>query len=435
MKRLISKHLMDWANSPQRKPLLLRGARQVGKTYEVRNLGTTFRHFVEINFEKNIEAKKLFDKDLDASRIVRDIELLLQVKIIPGETLLFFDEIQEVPQAIIALRYFFEDLPKLHVVAAGSLLEFALQQVGVPVGRVSFLHMYPLSFMEFLHATGREIAEQAILSHPIAEPMTDIIHNQLMSYLGEYFAIGGMPEVVSTWKETGDPHTIQDIHQSLLAAYRQDFHKYAAQHQMKYVSLLFDQIPYHLGKTFKFSSIPGEYRKRELSPCLDLLEMAGIINKVFHSSAQGLPLGGQANLEKFKVLFLDIGLAQTFLGANIADWFLNPQQSYINKGEITEAFVGQELLAYAPPNQKHSLYYWHREKQGSLAEVDYVVQNKNAVIPIEVKGGMGNTLRSLYSFLESHPNSTYGLRFSTQNYSIFNNVHSYPLYAVASAVS
>ena len=230
------------------------------------------------------------------------------------------------------------------------------------------------------------------------------------------------------------PHAIRSIHQTLLAAYRQDFHKYANQHEMKYVSLLFDQIPHQLGKAFKFSNISGEYRKRELAPCLDLLEMAGIVNKIFHSSGNGIPLGSEANLDKFKVIFLDIGLAQTFLGFDIADWFLHPFQTYINKGELTEAFIGQEILSYSNPEQSPSLYYWHREKKGSMAEVDYIIPQKNQIVPIEVKAGHGNTLRSLHAFLKIHPSSSFGIRFSTQNYSHFDKVYSYPLYAVRSCI-
>jgi uncharacterized protein len=433
MKRLIDYHLRRWKESSLRWPLLLRGARQVGKTYAVRELGKTFASFVEINFETNKKAKTLFEKDLDPVRIVRDISAFTEQQIIPGQTLLFFDEIQALPEGITALRSFYENMPELHVIAAGSLLDFAIEQVGVPVGRVQFLYMYPLSFVEFLCATDHAMLAQVILSHLKAEEISHVIHAQALDLLGYYLAIGGMPQAVACWKEKLNLHACAQIPHMLVSAYQYDFVKYGKSHQIKYLDHLFSRIPQQLGKIFKYSTI-GDFRKRELEPCVDLLVTAGVIHRIMHSDGQGIPLGAQADLDTFKLIFLDVGLTQFILDLKTGDWLLNPLAEFINKGMLVESFVGQEILAYEHPLRKAQLYYWKRDARGSEAEVDYLIQLTRDIIPVEVKSGKGKTRRSMQSFLESHPNSPYGIRFSINNYSLYDKVYSYPLYAIAQVV-
>ncbi len=434
MKRLIDYHLRKWKDSPLRQPLLLRGARQVGKTYAVREFGKTFTSFVEINFESNKKAKTIFNADLDPKRILREISAITEKEIIPGQTLLFFDEIQAVPDGILALRYFYEIMPELHVIAAGSLLDFAIQQVGVPVGRVQFLYMYPMSFIEFLAALEYNIIIKEILSHSINEELASVIHDKIFGLLGNYLAIGGMPQAVVCWKNMLNLHACAQVPETLVAAYQFDFVKYGKSHQIKYLDLLFSRIPAQLGKIFKYSQI-GDFRKRELEPCVDLLITAGVIHRVTHSEAQGIPLGAQADLNSFKLLFLDVGLSQFILDLKTGDWLLNPLEEFVNKGMLIESFVGQELLAYEHPRRKAQLYYWKRDSRASEAEVDYIVQLGREIIPVEVKSGKGRTLRSIQHFLESHKNSPYGIRFSTNNYSVYEKIHSYPLYAIANVVA
>jgi uncharacterized protein len=436
MKRLIDYHLLDWKDDKHRKPLLLRGARQVGKTHAVQELGrSSFPTFVEVNLELFKEAHVIFEKDLHPERIVRDLSLITHQHIIPGQTLLFLDEIQAVPQALLALRYFYELMPELHVIAAGSLLDFAIEKVGIPVGRVQSLYMYPLSFMEFLAATGNTLIIEEILSRTVEKPMSDAVHNKLIMLLGEYLALGGMPEVIAYWQEEKDALRSAKVHQTLLNTYRQDFGKYARKLQIKYVELMFDQVPVQLGRKFKYSSIEGDYRKRELSPALDLLVTAGIVHKVFYSSGQGIPLGAQVDPQDYKAIFLDVGLTQAILDLDIAAWFLQPSVEFINKGALAEAFVGQELLAYSDPIKRDNLYYWHRETRASQAEIDYLIQQEQRqVIPVEVKSGMGSTLKSLHLFLETHASCPYGIRLSTQNYSRYEKIYSYPLYALAQLI-
>lgn len=203
--------------------------------------------------------------------------------------------------------------------------------------------------------------------------------------------------------------------------------------QLKYLELLFSSVPLQLGKKFKFSAIPGEFRKRELSPCLDLLETAGIVRRVYNTAAQGLPLGAQVDLDEFKVIFLDVAIAQAILGLDISQWLISTKDPLVNMGEIVESFIGQELLAYSNPLQKQQLYYWLRSERTAQAEVDYVIALKQQIIPIEVKSGAGSTLKSMHIFLEKHPHSPFGIRFSAQNYSVYEKIYSYPLYAVSIA--
>ncbi len=430
-KRLIDFHLDKWKRDPYRKPLLIRGARQVGKTCAVRRLGGQFKSFVEVNFEKLDEAASIFEKDLSPERLIVALSLLLNTSITPGETLLFFDEVQEAPRAILALRYFYEEMPNLHVIAAGSLLEFAIAKVGVPVGRISMLYMYPLSFLEYLVAIDHHLIAKEILNHPIGIPMEGVIHIKILDLLGEYLSIGGMPEAVARWTQTHDPASALDVLQQIAATYRQDFEKYARKSQVKYLEQLFRQIPHLVGKDFSYREVHGEYRKRELAPALELLERASIIHLIRHSSGQGIPIGGEVDFETFKVIYLDIALCQAILGSDISIWFLRPLEGFDNRGKIAEGLIGQELICYGNPSSKAEIHFWKRKKKNSTAEVDYLIQRGEDILPIEVKSGHGNTLRSLHIFLDTHPKSNSGVRFSSLNYSLMPQLDSRPLYAAA----
>ncbi|HLF66144.1 MAG TPA: ATP-binding protein, partial [Gammaproteobacteria bacterium] len=352
----------------------------------------------------------------------------------PSETLLFFDEIQVCPKAIIALRYFYEEMPELHVIAAGSLLDFAIEEVGVPVGRVSFLYMYPMSFIEFLLATEHALIANEIIHHKPDEALAPIIHDKILNLLGEYMLTGGMPEVISHWIKQRDLYACQQIQRDIINSYREDFGKYCTQFQIKYVELIFDRVPSLICQPFKFSHLASAYQKRELSPSLDLLIKANVIHKISRSSAQGIPLGAHIDFNQFKLFFVDIALCQNILGFSAKEWILDPIAHFINKGALCEALVGQEILAYADPHIKKDLYYWHRDAHGSQAEIDYVIANQGTLIPIEVKSGKGSTLKSMHAFLEQHP-ALLGVRFSIQNYSIFNRIASYPLYAVGALLT
>lgn len=431
MNRIIYYDLVDWHQVSHRKPLLIRGARQVGKTHLVRQFGERFENFVEINFEKRDEFVKIFDNDLDPKRIIRDLTIMEKMPIIAGKTLLFLDEIQQAPRAITGLRYFYEEMPDLHVIAAGSLVDFAIEKVGVPVGRINYLFMYPMSFIEFLYAMGYQQLAMEIVNHSPTNPLNEAIHELALRLFGEYMALGGMPGVVSHWVKDQDITSCVKVLQGINNVYEDDFGKYAKKHEIKYLDLLFKTIPSLISQQFKYSLVTTIYRKRELEPAILLLEKAGIIHRIFHSHGQGLPLGAEINFDKFKIIFLDIGLNQAILGLKLEQWFLNPSAAMINKGNVAESYVGQELLAYGDPTQKPQLFYWHREKPSSQAEVDYITEIASQVVPIEVKSGRGSTLQSMRIFLDEHKNSEYGVRFSMHNYSNFDSIYSYPLYAVA----
>lgn len=434
MKRDLSIYLEEWVTDPGRKPILLKGARQVGKSYLARDFGKRFDNFVEINFDFTPGLKSVFEKDLDPIRIVRDLSVIVGQPIKPGKALLFLDEIQECPEAVKSLRYFYEKMPQLHVIAAGSLLDFVLDEIGLPVGRVMPLYLYPLSFMEFLSAVGKEHLRQEIYDHNPAEEFPGFLHNQLLGLIGEYMAVGGMPEAVKQWLDNGDLNSCLKIHRLLIDTYRQDFVKYAAKKNQKYVEMVFNAIPRLSGKKFIFSAVSQEMRSRELRPALELLAKAGIAHIINHSSSNGLPLGSEINPQVSKVIFLDVALAQSVLGIDYSAWMLDPVSAIVNRGAVTESFVGQELLAYSPAAMKSELYYWVREIRGSMAEVDYVSGINGKVVPIEVKSGITGTLKSLHVFLEQKRNTEYGLQFSQRNYRVDKKVRRYPLYAIAAAL-
>lgn len=284
--------------------------------------------------------------------------------------------------------------------------------------------------MEFLKAKNEDLLMETIIGHDETEKISEVAHRKLLVQLGEYMTVGGMPEAVNCFIETSDLRQCFKVHRSIIDTYRQDFNKYARKYQLKYVELLFNSIPAMLGKKFKYNNVPGEYRKRELMPSLDLLVKAGIVGKITHSSGQGIPLAAAAKPETFKVIFLDIALSQAILGVDTASWLLEPETTFINKGALTEAFIGQEMLAYSMPDRKSELFYWQREARASNAEVDYLIQKGETIIPIEVKSGSTGSLKSLRFFLDNHERSPYGVRFSVSNFSIDNGIRNYPLYAV-----
>lgn len=430
IKRSIFSRLLEWKQALDRKPLVLRGARQVGKTHLARSLGCTFASFIEVNFEKSPEFKKVFQQDLDPKRIIRDIALLRRVQIEPGSTLLFLDEIGECEEAMKALRYFYEELPNLHVISAGSLIDFVIEKIGVPVGRVQFMQVYPMSFMEFLEATGNGGLRQEIENTHVTHALSESAHIYALKLTREYLAVGGMPKAVWHWIKTNDLRGCQQEHQLITSGYIGDFSKYAKKNQIDHCELVLRKLGTMIGHKVVYQEISSHHRSRELRPALELLEKARIVHRVFHSSGNGVPLGGEAYLEKFKAILLDIALMQSLLGLNAGEWILEPTLDFINKGAVIEAFVGQELLAYSNPTYDSRLYYWHREKKGSLAEIDYLTAFGNRVIPVEVKSGASTRLKSLQKFLEEKTNSPYGIYFSAQPYSQHKNIYMIPLYGI-----
>ncbi len=431
MKRSRLTELLEWKTRPSRKPLLVRGARQVGKSYLVREFGKKhFKNLIEINFEMRPDLAAIFSGNLEPKRILRDIMIATQSEIAPGETLLFFDEVQLIPQALTALRYFYEMMPELHVIAAGSLLEFAIDEVGIPVGRVESLYLYPMNFREFLVARGQTTLEELLREHRNFAPLSSITHQELLKILYEYFAVGGMPEAVKVWIETGNLQQVSLVHASLLENYRQDFPKYARRAQVKYVETVFQAIPRLLGRKCVFSHIDPSLKARDLRAALELLSKSGVAPMVYHSHANGIPLGAEIKPEVFKVLFLDVALAQSLLGLKPGSWILDPETQLANRGAIVESFVGQELLALSPSYLRAELYYWVREKAGSMAEVDYVTSHEGKIVAIEVKSGRQRRAKSIQILLSEKTHIKEFVQFSTDNFMTLRHGFNLPLYAV-----
>jgi predicted AAA+ superfamily ATPase len=425
MKRDILNDFALWRSHPYRKPLILRGARQVGKSWAVKEFSKQFEHFVSINFESAQSAHEIFAGDLNTAIILEKLAFYTHQKIIPGKTLLFFDEVQECPNALLSLRYFKEECPELHIIAAGSLIDFVLHEIGMPVGRVQFMYLYPMSFGEFLTVNDREDLRQYILTQAVDA----VTHKNLLEYLKVYYWLGGMPAVVEAWLNNRDPVLCHEIHDEIIDAYQQDFHKYATDRQIPYLSKTFMGIPRQIGRKFKFAAIDADVHSLPLKQALMLLNKAGVASYCYHTSAHRLPLGADINEKKFKVFFFDIGLAQRILGLDTREWLLTPM-TVANIGPIIEQLVAQELTAYTAARRKSALYYWHRESRGSNAEVDFVVQKNNDIIPVEVKSAKDGRMRSLHLYLESHPGSPYGLKIAEHLFSQHGNIKEIPLYAI-----
>lgn len=430
MQRDLLKQLEDWIIDTHRKPLILRGARQVGKSWLVRELSKKFENFVEINFERDLQIKDFFESELNPSVIISNLSNYLGQKIIPGESLLFFDEIQLAPRAITALRYFYEEMPELHLISAGSLLEFQLRRMSIPVGRVSFLQVYPLSFGEYLTASGKVNIRTKLIQQGFAS-LPKPLHKQLLTEVRNYTLIGGLPEVVNKYIETKSLELCMQIQDDLIQTYKTDFHKYVKAYQIKYIEQVFQSVPFQLGKKFKYSNIDKQIKTKNLSEALDMLELAGIIYKVYHSSANGIPLGAEIKTTKFKVLFFDLGLAQRMLKLDYKNMLLNLDIEQINNGEIAELFAGLELIAYQNPRLKAELYYWHREAKSSNAEVDFITTVADKIIPIEVKSGSTGQMKSLNMFLTLKQHDL-GIKISSDNYSLYKQIQAIPFYGIES---
>lgn len=430
MKRFVDTELNKWKDSKNRKPLIIRGARQVGKTYSVEEFGKrSFINFLTLNFEFNHDLKNCF-VTLDPAKIVKHIELLLNATIVPGETLLFFDEIQECPQALKSLRYFKEKMPKLHVVAAGSLLEFVLndEQFTFPVGRVDFLYMKPLSFEEFLLTQREEKLLEYIKEVSLKEGVPEVIHNKLIGFVKEYCLIGGMPESIMHFHSNTSYAECQKFQKVLLVAYESDFAKYASKIQHKHLQTLFSHAPDFVGTEVKYSKIDKHEKNpaRTFKPIFNLLLNAGLVQKISATSANGIPLRSEVNPNKFKLLYLDTGLYQCAMGVNSVE-ILEQDITHIHNGALAEQFVGQELTVLSEPYENKTLYFWKREKLGSTAEVDYVQNINGRIIPIEVKSGKTGRLRSIKQFMEEKKLNL-GVRVSQKNLSLRQSVLSVPFY-------
>jgi len=406
-------YLREWKTRADRKPLIVRGARQVGKTWLVRQLGTEFENYIEINFDGTPEKSSLF-KFRDVNEILLLLEADFNTKVIPYNTLIFLDEIQSCPEAVALLRYFYEKRPDIHVIAAGSLLEFLFSDhnFSMPVGRIEFLYMNPLTFEEFLIANGENGLFQFLQNYNLEKEIPDSIHQKLLQYLKHYSIIGGMPQAVSYWVNEHDLTMVSRCHSSILTTYQADFSKYGKNANSELIKKCLRTIPSLIGTKIKYVNIDKNVKSADVSKALEHLFYAGLIILVYHTDGNGLPLGATISKKIFKAVFLDVGLFSTQLSLRLSQLCISDDLMLIHTGALAEQLIGQTIFTTGEPWWEPELFYWHREERNSSAEIDYLTQISNNVVPIEVKAGKTGTLRSLHIFVHEKK-SKYAIRFNT----------------------
>lgn len=424
MKRRIMSDLITWKGQPKRKPLVLMGARQVGKTFVLKEFGAAeYENLLYINFENTPRLAQLFDASLAPEVILRSLSIEMEVPIVAGKTLIFFDEVQECPNALNSLKYFCENAPEHHIVAAGSLLGVKLEHTkGFPVGKVQLLTLYPLSFSEFLEAIQKEGLAQFIEEELAVEPLPPNLHEKLLDLFKEYLFVGGMPEAVSEHIESKDFMKVREIQEAILNAYSLDFAKHAPKEQIMKINQVWGSIPGQLAKEnkkFIYSIIREGSRAKEFEGAIQWLVEAGLVYKASVIRVPKIPLSAYAEFNIFKLYLVDVGLlgAMSRLSAKA---ILHENELFQEfKGALTENYVAQELTS-----SRLSLYYWTSEGK---AELDFVVELGEEIYPLEVKSGHSSRKKSLRVYGELyHPKVL--LRTSPMNLKKDGDVLNCPLY-------
>lgn len=405
MFRFALNDLKQWINNPSRNPLVMRGARQVGKTWLVRELARSCnKTLIEINFELNPEKKGLF-KENEPQKVCHALEMNLQKSISIQNTLLFLDEIQTFPLMLAKLRWFKECMPELAVVVAGSLLEFILDahDFSMPVGRISYFHLEPLSFDEFLYAKNRPMLD-AFNTYHVGDDMPSTIHAQALAYLKEYCMVGGLPAVVSCWLEQASWAAIRPMHYDILTTYRDDFMRYKGRYDLLLFDDVFYAIPKNIGNKVVYRHMHTTANTNALKQIFSLMAKARIIHRIQASAANGIPLAAEINPKCHKAICLDVGLMNGMLGIPLQQ--TTADRDWIHKGAVAEQVVGQLLRTIEPYYIEPKLYYWQRHKTGSNAEVDYLIQHDATIVPIEVKAGKKGRMQSLHQWMQLKKRST-----------------------------
>jgi predicted AAA+ superfamily ATPase len=440
--------LLSWSREqvPDRKPLLLRGARQVGKSSAIRRLGSHFKYFIEVNFDENAEARQFFESSLSPQEIAAQVALYYNTPVVPGETLLFLDEIQSCQNALAKLRYFYEKYPELHVAAAGSLLEFALEEIpSFGVGRIRSCFMYPFSFAEFLNALGEEMSVAAIKDASPDHPLSEPVHEKLLERLKIFLICGGMPEAVSQYVRTGDLLGGELVLNDLLTTLKADFAKYHKRIPLLLLNEVFESVMRQTEGKFVYERAAPGTSAVQAKQALELLVMAGLAHPVTHTAGNGIPLGAEANVKYRRIIPCDTGLFLYALGLRHE---ILPAVDFkaVNRGALAEIFVGLELLKNASCYAPQELYCWQRstgrsavgaENGSSLcrgnAQVDFLIQKGSAIVPIEVKSGTQGAMQSLRLFMKEKRIQK-GIRTSLENFSHNSDIDTYPLYAIGNLV-
>lgn len=401
MRREILDDLAIWHADKHRKPLVIRGARQVGKTWVVRELaGRVGADLVELNFELRPELADVF-RERSPARILQEVERLTGRRVRGSNTLLFFDEVQKAPEAFASLRWFYEERPELAVVATGSLLDFVLPEsaFSVPVGRVSHMFLEPMSFGEFLRGSSEEPLADILEELGVTSELSDVVHSKLQRLFRTYVTVGGMPAVVAQWIDSQSPPALAQLQQDIINTYADDFAKYAARIPPQRLRKTMLSVPRSLGQKYKYSHVGRQEKSKAIKAALKLLCLARLCHKVTSSQGHRVPLAAEENDRAFKVVFVDVGLASAIQGIVLTSDTELEELIRVNRGGISEQVVAQMLRAsnfrYVDP----VLHYYSREKKGSEAEIDYLLQHDSKVVPVEVKAGTAGTLKSLHQFM------------------------------------
>ncbi|MCL2764290.1 MAG: AAA family ATPase [Treponema sp.] len=434
-KRNIDKTLLDWSRDTpsDRKPLLLRGARQVGKSSAIRQLGRQFKYYIEINFEEKKELYNLFDSSSSPQEICESLALIFHTPVIPGETLLFLDEIQSCPPAIMKLRYFYEKYAELHVAAAGSLLEFALEEIpAFGVGRIRSLFMYPFAFNEFLAALNEEDFAQEIIKASPEKPLIDPIHDILLKRLKTFLICGGMPEAVSRYVQKKDLLNGEMVLNDLITMLKSDFAKYSKLTPYLLINEVFDSVMRQAEGKFVYERAASGNPAAAVRQALDILIMTGLVHSVTHTAANGIPLGAEKNSKFRRIIPCDTGIFLQSLGLR-SEILIAADFYAVNRGSLAEIFSGLELIKAASCYKQQELFCWQRSanpgSQHGSAQIDFLIQKGSNIIPIEVKSGTQGGMQSLQLFMKEKQIER-GIRTSLENFGRRGNIDIYPLYAI-----
>ena len=427
MEREIIKKLIEWKNSKKRKPLIVQGARQVGKTYIIKEFGNRYyENVVYVNFEKNKQISNQINDDINPLEIINKLELFFNEKITPEKTLIFFDEIQANERALTSLKYFCEELPQYHIIAAGSLLGIKInsKNYSFPVGKVQIINMYALSFKEFLNALGKENLIKEIEKHYVSnEKMDNDIHSLCLKLYRTYLVVGGMPEVVQTYLDEGKVIGTIDIQAEILESYENDMTRYAEDYESNRIVSAFDSIPLQLAKEnqkFQYKVISKGGTSSIFGEAILWLKNSGIVHQVFKATPQ-VPIEMYKDLTSFKLYMNDVGLFVNKAGYPLYQVDLNTGLSMISMGPLTENYVENELRING-----YETYYW---ESNGRAEIDFLIQKETEIIPIEVKSKEHTKSKSLNLYMQKYNPKT-AIRISEKNFGLENNIKSVPLYAV-----
>jgi predicted AAA+ superfamily ATPase len=413
--RNILNYLSEWRTKENRKPLVLRGARQVGKSCVVRELGRKyFQNVAELNLEENPQDAEFVTNVSSPKDTLKLLSAKLKTEIIPGKTLLFIDEIQKSPESVAALRFWYEKLPELHVIAAGSLLDLTLRKLefSMPVGRIEYCYLGPLCFSEFLCALGDSQLASLLHDYQLGQTWPESIHLQLLRRIKDYWIVGGMPEAVAIFCKSFSYGSAEQAKRSITSTYRDDFGKYGTKINIDLLRQVYSRVPTLVGQRAKYVLYSREHTAKTIAEALQLLSLARVITKVKHSAGNGLPLGAEVDEKLAKHIFVDIGLQLSLCDLDPIQIERAEDLLFINNGSLAEQFIGQHLLYIREPFYEPELYYWERSERNAAAELDYLMAAGGEVVPIEVKAGAAGHLKSLQIFCEAR-DSQVAVRFSS----------------------